>query len=93
MTSVAPHENSTSAVTPWPASQRRVNSTTSVAMRLPSRSCTDWISLAFGTASTQRTGRIDAFEYTRLATTWTSALVSATQSSPVMPASNTPSST
>ena len=90
-TSVAPHENSTSAVTPCSASQRFVRFTTSVAIRLPSRSLTERMSESSGTASTQRTGRIDAFEYTRSATTWTSAPVSATQSSPVIPASNTPS--
>ena len=61
-TSVAPHENSTSAVTPCSFSQRRVRFTTSVAIRLPSRSWTLWMSESSGTASTQRTGRIDAFE-------------------------------
>ena len=93
LTSVAPHENSTSAVTPCSASQRSVSPTTSVAIRLPSRSFTEWMSESSGTASTQRTGRMDAFEYTRSATTCTSAPVSAIQSRPVMPASNTPSAT
>ncbi len=62
LASVAPHENSTSASTPCPASHFRVMLTTSVAMRLPSRSCTDCISESSGTASTQRTGRMLAFE-------------------------------
>ena len=57
LTSVAPQLNSTWAVTPCCASQRRVRSTTSVAMRLPCRSLTVWIGESLGTASTQRTGR------------------------------------
>ncbi len=62
LASVAPQENSTSASTPWRASHARVMPTTSVAMRLPCRSCTEWMLDASGTASTQRTGRMEAFE-------------------------------
>ena len=54
-TSVAPQLNSTLAVTPCFARYRFVVATSSVAMILPSRSCTVWKSDASGTASTQRT--------------------------------------
>src|SRR2546423_8078771 len=57
LTSVAPQENSTCAVTPRSASQRRVRFTTSVAIRLPFRSATVLIGESSGTANTQRTGR------------------------------------
>src|SRR6266403_2120604 len=43
LTSVAPQLNSTWALTPCSASQRRVKLTTSVAMRLPCKSFTSWI--------------------------------------------------
>jgi len=52
--SVAPQENSTSAVTLCWRRYRRVRLTTSVAMRLPCRSLTDLIGECSGTASTQR---------------------------------------
>src|SRR3954462_9009614 len=55
-TSVAPQENSTSAVTPWLARKRRVISTASVAMTLPCRSFTLRMSEASGAAMTQRGG-------------------------------------
>ena len=45
------------ALTPCSASQRLVRLTTSVAIRFPSRSLTDWMGESVGTASTQRTGR------------------------------------
>lgn len=48
--------NSTSALTPCFLSHRLVMSTTSVAMRLPSRSWTVWMGDSSGTASTQRVG-------------------------------------
>src|SRR3712207_1437298 len=57
LTSVAPQLNSTLALTPCDLSHRRVNSTSSVATRLPSRSFGDWTGESFGTHSTHLTGR------------------------------------
>src|SRR5262245_41942585 len=56
-TSVAPQLNSTLADTPSPASQRRVYSTSSVAILLPARSFGAWTGESLGTASTHWTGR------------------------------------
>ena len=92
-TSVAPHENSTWAVTPWRARYSVVRCTTSVAMRLPCRSATFRTGESFGTHSTHRLGRRLTLENTNSATSATSAPVSSTQSWPVTPASSTPCST
>jgi len=93
LTSVAPQLNSTLAVTPCRARYRIVRPTASVAMRLPSRSCTDLTVESSGTHSTQRTGRRLTFEKTNSATSRTSAPFSMIQSWPVKPASSTPSCT
>ena len=60
LTSVAPQENSTSAVTPFFFNHRRVASTNSVATRLPCKSLTDLMVESFGTASTHRAGFVVA---------------------------------
>ena len=60
-TSVAPHENSTSAWTPMRARYCLQMPTASVAMRLPCRSLPLLIGESFGTAMTQRTGRSPCF--------------------------------
>ena len=49
LASVAPQLNSTCALTLWSASQRLVRLTTSVAIRFPSKSLTDWIGESLGT--------------------------------------------
>ena len=54
--SVAPHENSTSALTPARSKNLRVIPTASVATRFPSRSFTVRIGEFSGTTSTQRVG-------------------------------------
>ena len=56
-TSVAPQLNSTCAFTPCRSKYRWVIFTTSVAIRLPSKSLGPRIGESSGTASTQRTGR------------------------------------
>lgn len=62
----------------------------SAAMRLPSRSLTDWMGESFGTTSTQRVGLEVARLYCRSHTTCTSAPFSAIQSFPVIPQSRNP---
>ena len=56
LTSVAPQLNSTSAFTPLSFSQFFVPSTSSVEIRLPSKSLTLFMGESLGTARTQRTG-------------------------------------
>ena len=55
LTSVAPHENSTCALTPWRAKYASVARTSSVATVFPSRSFADRYADSSGTASTHRT--------------------------------------
>ena len=59
-TSVAPQENSTSASTPWDAKKFLVTWTSSVAIFLPCKSLTDFMSDASGTANTHLEIRLDA---------------------------------
>ena len=56
LTSVAPQENSTSALTLCCRRYFRVRFTTSVAIRFPCKSLTDLISESSGTAKTHRVG-------------------------------------
>ena len=93
LTSVAPQLNSTWASTPCWASQRRVRETTSVAMRLPCRSCTLCAGESLGTASTQRTGRLLTLLNASSANSLTWASFSRIQSCPVRPQSSEPSCT
>ena len=62
LASVAPHENSTSALTPRSAKWRRVNPTSSVAILPPSRSSTLVIPESWGTIRTHRATRSEALE-------------------------------
>ena len=62
LTSVAPQENSTLAVTPCPFNQSVVRLTTSVAILFPCRSFALCIEESLGTARTHRTGLAETFE-------------------------------
>ena len=92
-TSVAPHENSTAAVTPFLARKARVISTASVAITLPCKSCTERIAESSGTAMTHRVGLLLTLEKVISASTATSLELLAIQSLPVSPQSRNPCST
>src|SRR5262249_42214171 len=68
LASVAPHENSTSALIFRCANTRRTNPTISVATRLPSRSSRHLTGERSGTHTTQREGFKETLEQKRLST-------------------------
>ncbi len=80
LTSVAPQENSTTALTPCRARKALVKPTASVAIRLPSKSFTLCTGESFGTQRTQRTGRRLTLENSSSQISTTCAPVSSTQS-------------
>src|SRR6202041_2429630 len=80
--SVAPQENSTSALTLCLAKYFLVTLTTSVAIFLPCRSLTDLIEEASGTANTQRTLLLVCLAYNSSAKEVTSEEFSSIQSAP-----------
>ena len=92
-TSVAPQENSTSAVTPCFARNARVISTASVAITFPCKSFTLFTGESSGTQSTQRVGRELVLLKTRSHRRSTSLPLFSIQSRPVSPQSRKPCST
>ena len=81
------------ALTPCASRNRLVRDGNSVEIRTPSgRSAADRQDAESGTASTTRTGWEVALEYCSSPSETTSASVSAIQSRPVMPRSNSPRS-
>ena len=92
--SVAPYERRMSASMPFFSKNRRVRPGYSVATRKPcGRSSTRSIGESAPIATTMRTGRALAFEYSSSPSETTSAAVSSIQSRPVTPRSNIPSAT
>ena len=93
-TSVAPQEYSTlTPRTPRSSKNFAVVLTSSDAMSVPSRSCTERTGESSGTAMTHRAGLAVAFEYFSSQTSKTSDPFSTIQSAPQMPASRTLSAT